>query len=1202
MHSPAHIQKASDSGSSRVRKRRVIQADLEVGQPGDKYEQEADAVAQRVMMQPSMEEEEAVQMETAGEEEEMAQMESAGEEEEMVQMAAVDEEEALQMQSEEEEAVQMQMASTEEEEGALQMQAEEEEEVVQQSPAPVLQRDGSGDRKASAGLASRINSAKGGGDSMESGIQREMEHKIGADFSGVNIHTGSSSVQMSRELGAKAFTVGNDIHFSRGQYDPHTSKGKRLLAHELTHTVQQGAVQRKIQRVDENGNRENNGDNGQEIVPSNEFEDEEVGSIDTTEKKVTIPKIPVPEFKAEFGPNSRFEIPPGGFTRNNNHLPKWESDAMKGEGFKNRFEEYAESQNAPELYFNDGRIFYLTLKNNSGSEDGAGVIFGNIETIKQRTSRPYWDEDGNYHTHDVDHKRELQLGGEEENTENMWMLDSSANRSSGSLIKYRKKDKVEGLLTRARPHLLEPPESYETVKENYKIIVEHGVEGDPDIEVAGNPDQNYELRDIQDGKQLEGLNFLTESEVEEAGLRGNPNELVLFTSRTGGLPIRIPWDEDAKSNNEKDNVQKPIGRRGGAIVIINTVRYNSVSGEDNFGGNGEILCTAFPGSEGLIKETTNLAYEIEPMSGISYGGYITRSSIEAATDRALEFRELSPILLTEVELDPETGLTGRGIISPTIPLISDAEIELIIDEDGARLRKVFSKNDFNFPSPFEINETTLEVFAGTRGLGIEGQVDFGIEQLGEGHVGAAASTEGGFELEGVFNFDSELFEPASIEVEYKDEVWTIGGEIGIPEGKVRGVKNATIEASYSEGNFEANGEADLDIPGIERGTMEVNYGEEGFSIGGAFDLSSDIPGIRSGSVEATVSKKRGEEEYSVTATGKASPEIPGINTELSVEYDNGIITIGGTADYSRGMLSGSVRVGATNRPIGDDSKPEGEPDNTMRVYGGGSLTLQLTPWLEATAGVEFLENGEMEVKGRIGLPSTVDVFPRKEINKDIFRAPTIEIPLFAIPLGPRSIGLVAQIGGGLTFKAGFGPGQLRELYAEVTYNPDREEETVLSGRGVFAIPADAGLTLSADASLGVSAGIASLTGGIELAGTLGLEGEALASVDVNWSPQTGIALDAEGRVTVNPKFNFDVNAFARATLGIGWFSVSETWRHRLAGFEWGPDIQFGIVFPVHYKEGEPFDLSFDDIEVIYPELDIPNMAKGLARDIKDDLF
>ncbi len=301
------------------------------------------------------------------------------------------------------------------------------------------------------------------------------------------------------------------------------------------------------------------------------------------------------------------------------------------------------------------------------------------------------------------------------------------------------------------------------------------------------------------------------------------------------------------------------------------------------------------------------------------------------------------------------------------------------------------------------------------------------------------------------------------------------------------------------------------------------------------------------------------------------------------------------------MLSGTVEVGATNRVIGDDGQPTGEPDDTMRVYGGGTLTLQLTPWLAATAGVKLLPTGEIEVTARLAVDS-YDVFDRREFNRNLFTVPTIEIPLFAIPLGPRSLGLVAQIGGGLDFSAGFGPGQLRNLSAEITYNPEREDETTVTGHGEFAIPADAGLTLRGDLGLGLSVAIASLSGGIEIAGTLGLEGEAVASVDLNWGPQTGLVLDAEGRVTVNPKFTFDINAFARASLGIGFLSISETWRHNLVSFEWGPDIQFGIVFPVHYAEDEPFDISFDDLEVIYPELDVVDMAVDLARDIKDDLF
>lgn len=121
------------------------------------------------------------------------------------------------------------------------------------SSAPVqakfIQRDddGSGGGTASAGFESSLNSSKGGGSSMDDNTRGEMESGFGADFSGVRIHTDSQAASMNSEIGARAFTHGNDIYFNEGQYDPGSSGGKHLLAHELTHTVQQGAapVQRK---------------------------------------------------------------------------------------------------------------------------------------------------------------------------------------------------------------------------------------------------------------------------------------------------------------------------------------------------------------------------------------------------------------------------------------------------------------------------------------------------------------------------------------------------------------------------------------------------------------------------------------------------------------------------------------------------------------------------------------------------------------------------------------------------------------------------------------------------------------------------------------------------------------------------------------------------------------------------------------------
>lgn len=76
-----------------------------------------------------------------------------------------------------------------------------------------------------------------------------MSQHFGADFSGVNIHIGSDASALNRQLNARAFTVGNDIFFDNGQYQPQTGEGKHLLAHELTHVLQQKGVSRQIQRL-----------------------------------------------------------------------------------------------------------------------------------------------------------------------------------------------------------------------------------------------------------------------------------------------------------------------------------------------------------------------------------------------------------------------------------------------------------------------------------------------------------------------------------------------------------------------------------------------------------------------------------------------------------------------------------------------------------------------------------------------------------------------------------------------------------------------------------------------------------------------------------------------------------------------------------------------------------------------------------------
>jgi hypothetical protein len=193
-----------------------FQAKLSVGQPNDVYEKEADAVADRVVNNrsgsPAVQQKEIKSIQklaTPLEEEKLATNEERMREDKKIQ---------------EKPDVQLMCPECEKE--------KKEKEKVQAKSE--------GGNTASPQVSSRIEGSKGRGNSLPRKTLGEMNHSFGTDFSDVVIHTDSEASQLSRQLGAQAFTYGNDIYFNSGKYNPDSSSGKQLLAHELTHVIQQG--------------------------------------------------------------------------------------------------------------------------------------------------------------------------------------------------------------------------------------------------------------------------------------------------------------------------------------------------------------------------------------------------------------------------------------------------------------------------------------------------------------------------------------------------------------------------------------------------------------------------------------------------------------------------------------------------------------------------------------------------------------------------------------------------------------------------------------------------------------------------------------------------------------------------------------------------------------------------------------------------
>jgi hypothetical protein len=183
----------------------TLQAKLLVGAADDPYEQEADRVASEAMQrsEPSIPD---IQRQPAPEEED---------EEKIIQTKP--------LASSITPVVQRQQVDEDDEEETL-----------------VQRRSAAGVATVGPGVERSIEGTRSSGQRLPDQLRARMEPAFGADFSGVRVHADGESDRLNRSLGARAFTTGRDVFFRQGDYNPNSRMGQELIAHELTHVVQQG--------------------------------------------------------------------------------------------------------------------------------------------------------------------------------------------------------------------------------------------------------------------------------------------------------------------------------------------------------------------------------------------------------------------------------------------------------------------------------------------------------------------------------------------------------------------------------------------------------------------------------------------------------------------------------------------------------------------------------------------------------------------------------------------------------------------------------------------------------------------------------------------------------------------------------------------------------------------------------------------------
>jgi hypothetical protein len=205
--------------NSSGKKNAFFQAKLTVNEPGDKYEHEADSAANAVMTRR------------------IQQMSSDPEKEKLKGIQKMDDPGKEKLKG----LQKMDENEKKKKEGIRKMDEPQKEEDDKMNAATVQTKHDT-NTTASPQVSSKIQNAAGKGNTLPKKTLQEMNSSFGVDFSNVRVHNDSEAVDLNKELQAQAFTYGRDIYFNQAKYNPESIEGKFLLAHELTHVVQQGGA------------------------------------------------------------------------------------------------------------------------------------------------------------------------------------------------------------------------------------------------------------------------------------------------------------------------------------------------------------------------------------------------------------------------------------------------------------------------------------------------------------------------------------------------------------------------------------------------------------------------------------------------------------------------------------------------------------------------------------------------------------------------------------------------------------------------------------------------------------------------------------------------------------------------------------------------------------------------------------------------
>ena len=1029
-----------------------------------------------------------------------------------------------------------------------------------------------GSQNAEPHIESSLNSSKGSGHPLPENTRQKMESSMGADFSNVRIHNDSDAARMSKDLNAQAFTHGNDIYFNSGKYDTSSRDGQHLLAHELTHTVQQsgGSTTPVMEKIQKKGKDEKT-----DFAKATPEDLKEVGDKCTvgfiskkstrSRKQFHIKKLKPHKYHLSEDAVNHFrnhrpsKIPKSG-TRDTKQDSMWKKNVRAGA--RENLLEVGELKQGES--FNTGTLLRLKPKNSRSSYKG---IVGTFTQIVNEVLIPNWDYKGGPNIYQVEHMVDWQILGENaDDMTNFILLDAGENLRVAKVVENAITKALEGIAKHYAKTFKNVPQSAKVIKSKFDSYVD-------DLDGAGKELKKTDFyyskafTDTKDERNpyKDDLIIVKEEEI--------PDGYFLLTSSDKRASYLIPHHAN--------------GTKVGAFKV--TVEYaggkvKSISFENRFTGKS----TEVGVDKSLKKKKVEIKKETKDKYIVQDGD---EKAIISPMLKSLSLTKFSPVQIDEKDIIIEGfDVRVKGKVNSTLSFLQGVDIFFSFENGDFNVKAVIplDKIGKNVPKPFKVDYCNIEIGGGTNtSLYILGGLGFSIEKLGNGEIFAKLSNS--LSLDGRFNFDSKYFDPAEINVAYEKGKWEIGGHIGIKEGIVKGVKKASLKAAYKEGVFTVDGDAELSIPGIDKIKLHADFAENGdFTFIADVELKK-LPGIKSGSAKVTITSK-GVAGLKLGLAGEAVPDLPNVpglsDLKLTISYLDGVFELRAKVGYKKGRFDGTIEVGVTNKKVDEKGQPQGEAQEKgdVSVFGYGSLTVDIYKGINGTVSIRLTPEREVLIGGIIKAKELKPFGEGFYYDKEILSFPELEIPLVGIP----GMSVSAFIKGGVHFKFLWLPLVLKELSLDFKEtNINELERASLEIIGSVGSGAHAEVYLFIQAGLKARVLVATLEGSLGGEAGLGVDAEAGGKVDATWDMDKGLKFkEIRAYLDVIPKAIFRLTGQVSVDLDL-WITSVNLYYHQWVLAEKQLDlsgITLKLDFPIRFKETGEVELpTYESMNIVKPD-------------------